>query len=578
MSQSLPMSAAAASRAETVRAEMDRSLATLKESAQRYARLSVADRLTLLRGCVSGIEAVAREWVVEGCRAKGLDPDSPGAGEEWLVGPVITLRNVRLLIESLEEIRVHGRPRLGQGVRTRPDGRVEVDVFPTNAMEAALFAGFKAHLLLQPGVDARAARERQAEFYQRRDPAGSVSLVLGAGNVSSIPPMDAFYKLFVEGKVCLLKMNPVNEWVGPILERALAPLVSAGYLRFAYGGAETGTYLVNHDAVDDVHITGSDRTHDFIVWGPPGPERERRKRENDPLLKKRITSELGNVSPVAIVPGVYSDSQLWFQARNVATMVGNNGSFNCNAAKILVTSKSWPQRAAFLDRVRKALGETPLRKAYYPGASERYESLLAGHAQVEKFGAPAAGQLAWAFVPGLDAESRTERLYEVEPFCGILSEVPLAAADPVEFLRAATLFMNDRLWGTLNAAIVIAPRDERDATIAVALDRAIVDLRYGSVAVNHWPALAYALVTPAWGGHPSGTLADPKSGLGWVHNSFMVDGIEKSVVRGPITVFPKPAWFVDNRQTHRLGERLLAFEASPSWLKIPALALTSLRG
>ena len=33
---------------------------------------------------------------------------------------------------------------------------------------------------------------------------------------------------------------------------------------------------------------------------------------------------------------------------NVAGMVVNNGSFNCNAAKMLVTSKSWPQREEFL--------------------------------------------------------------------------------------------------------------------------------------------------------------------------------------------------------------------------------------
>jgi len=46
-----------------------------------------------------------------------------------------------------------------------------------------------------------------------------------------------------------------------------------------YGGAEVGRFLVYHPQVDDVHITGSDLTHDLIVWGPPGAERERRKRE-----------------------------------------------------------------------------------------------------------------------------------------------------------------------------------------------------------------------------------------------------------------------------------------------------------
>ena len=42
------------------------------------------------------------------------------------------------------------------------------------------------------------------------DVKGKVALILGAGNVSSIPPMDALYKSFAEGFVNVVKMNPVN--------------------------------------------------------------------------------------------------------------------------------------------------------------------------------------------------------------------------------------------------------------------------------------------------------------------------------------------------------------------------------
>ena len=47
-------------------------------------------------------------------------------------------------------------------------------------------------------------------------------LVLGAGNVSSIPATDTISKVFQEGQVVLLKMNPVNEYLGPIFERLFA--------------------------------------------------------------------------------------------------------------------------------------------------------------------------------------------------------------------------------------------------------------------------------------------------------------------------------------------------------------------
>jgi len=572
------MSRGAQSKRETDMAQVDRAVQAVREKAQEFARLPITRKIALLRSVMAGVERVAADWVRSGCLAKGLDFESSSSGEEWLAGPAVTMRNARLLEESLTAVARDGKPPLGTGQRVRADGRLEIDVFPARLEESALFAGFRAYCLMLPGVDLKAARERQAAFFGLHDPAGIVELVLGAGNVSAIPPTDVLHKMFAEGHVCVLKMNPVNEWVGPHLEQALAPLISAGYLRVVYGGAAVGTHLVNHPQVDEVHITGSDKTHDIIVWGPPGPERERRMAAGEPLLKKRITSELGNVSPVAIVPGEYTERELEFQAQNVASMVVNNGSFNCNAGKVIITGKSWKQRAAFLGKLRHILATIPVREAYYPGAFDRYESLVGGRANVERFGTGTRTALAWAFVPDLDPDDNGEMLYQVEPFCGVVSETALGSADPVEFLAAAATFMNERLWGTLNAAIVISPRDEAQPAVAAALDRAIVDLRYGTVAVNHWPGLGYGLITPAWGGHPSARPENVQSGIGWVHNTFLLAGIEKSVVRGPIKLWPKPAWFHDNRQAHAIGRQLVAFERSPGWLKVPGIAFAALRG
>src|SRR5262249_60262452 len=92
----------------------------------------------------------------------------------------------------------------------------------------------------------------------------------------------------------------------------------------------------------------------------------------DPLLKKTITSELGNVSPVCVVPADYSDDELWFQARSVTSMVVNNGSFNCNAGKGLGLGKGWSQRGKFVGMRRPALGQAPPPKAYYPRAQGPY--------------------------------------------------------------------------------------------------------------------------------------------------------------------------------------------------------------
>jgi hypothetical protein len=575
-STSMEMSASAASRKESGRPDLDESISVLRDHARPFARLSASKRADLLRACLPRIAAVAPRWIEAAIRAKGLPAGTPPSSEELLAGPLPVLRNARLLARSLDDIATGGKPVLPRGVREGRDGRALVSVFPGDGLDKALFAGFTCDVRMLPGVSAADVREKQASFYAKKDPEGAVSLVLGAGNVSSIPPMDAFYKMFVDGSVCLVKMNPVNEYLGPFYEEALEPLVRAGYLRIAYGAGDVGAYLCGHAGIDDIHITGSDRTHDLIVWGPPGPERDRRKAAREPLLKKTITSELGCVTPVILTPGQFSEGELDFMAQNLASMVANNASCNCNAAKMLITAKGWPQREALLDKVRAVLQTVPPRKAYYPGAFERYERLAGGRG--EKLGKASKDELPWALIFGLDSADRDEQLFATEPFCPIFSETSLDEDDPAAFLKAATAFANDRLWGTLSAVVMIHPRTERDPAVSSALETALADLRYGAVGVNHWSALVYATVTPPWGAHPSSTPEDIQGGLGWVHNTFMLEGIEKAVLRGPLTVTPKPPWFVTHRNSHVVAEKMVAMEASPSWLKVPGIAIAALGG
>jgi acyl-CoA reductase-like NAD-dependent aldehyde dehydrogenase len=558
----------------TSRPALDQAVAVVSEQRRAFARLAAGEKAHLLRSMLPLLDEVARPWVEAGCRVKRLPLGQPLEGEEWLGGPLPTGRNLRLLAESLEAVARQGQPPTGRGLRTRPDGRVEVEVFPTSGWDANLYRGLHARVLMLPGVDERATRERQASFYKRRDPEGKVSLVLGAGNVSSIPIMDVLAKMFIDGHVCVLKMNPVNEWVGPFLERVMQSLVDRNFVRVVYGGGEVGEYLCQHPGVEDLHITGSDKTHDRIIWGPPG-EQERRKRAHDPLLQKPITSELGNVSPVAVVPGRYTEAELAFQARNIVSMMANNASFNCNAAKMLVTARGWPQRDRFLELVRQGLAATPARFAYYPGAQDRFAALTAGRT-VESFGEASDGKLPWTLISQVDAARADEPLFTTEPFCSILSHTEVGDTDPARFLETVTSFCNDRLWGTLNAALVIDPRTEE--AVAPALDRAILELRYGTVTVNVWPAVTYGTVSPPWGGHPSATVENIQSGLGWVHNSYMLEGMEKTVMRAPITMWPKPVWFFDNQATHLIGEKITRFELSPGALKLPGLTAAALRG
>ena len=562
----------------TPRAELDRMLERLRGSARRFARLDLADRIGLLSSISERYSAQLEDMVHLACLAKGLDPSSEEAGEEWLAHGLSITRYLRLLRQSLVDLAEHGRPRFDlKRLRRRGSGALSLKVYPSSALEALTFPGITAEIYFQRGLDPEEIHDRQASFY-RRPHGGRVALVLGAGNVASIPARDALHKLFVEGAVTVLKVNPVNQYLGPLLERAFAPAIEQGFFAVAYGEAEVGAYLTSHAAVDEVHITGSDRTHDLIVWGPPGPEREERLARNDPLLKKRITSELGNISAVLVVPGPWSQSDLDYQGRNLAGMVANNASFNCNAAKLLVQGRGWSGARGLLSAVEKALCQTPTRLAYYPGSEDRFRRFTDGRSFLRTVGVPQEGELPWAIIPHLDPGDPDEPLFRKEPWCSVLGETELGSDDPVDYLDRAVRFVNERVWGTLNVALLVHPQTLRDRAAALALDRAVEELRYGTVAVNVWPAAAFTLASTAWGAHPSSTLSDIQSGQGWSGNTLMLEGIEKSVLRAPFRMVPKPVWFPDHRTVGSLARRVTLMEREVSWRKLPAVALTAVRG
>jgi acyl-CoA reductase-like NAD-dependent aldehyde dehydrogenase len=560
-------------------AQIDQALAELRDRAGVFARLAPAEKAKLLRDVLPRAVEAAPKMVGLACQAKGIDPQSPLAGEEWFGGPVTIVNDVAALASAVQDIAKRGAPRLPFGsVRERDDGRIDVRVFPMRGSDARLLAGFTCDVRLAAGTQKRDVRAQQAAFYQRKDPEGAVSLVLGAGNVASIPAMDTLHELFVEGRVVILKMSPVNEYLAPVLNDMFSPLISQGFVRIVCGDGQIGAYLTEHEAVSHVHVTGSQHTHDRIVWGPPGIDQDKRRERNEPVLQKTITSELGNISPIIVVPFLYSEKELWFQARNIATQLVNNASFNCNAAKMLVLAKGWPQRDKFVAELARALGQIRPRKAYYPGALDRHATLTQGHEHVRKIGEAGPDELPWTLIEHLEVSRRDEPLFSTEPFCAILSEVSVGSNDPVEFLAAATTFCNDTLWGTLSASIVCHGVHEDDSVVGAALEKCIDELRYGAVAVNHWPAFVYGMVTAPWGGHPSSTLANVQSGKGFVHNTVMLGNIEKAILRGPLMSFPRPPLFFDQRKMHVVAERMMHYNANPGWMRLPSVATAAMTG
>ncbi|MGH8744484.1 MAG: hypothetical protein ACREUY_09430, partial [Burkholderiales bacterium] len=111
-----------------------------------------------------------------------------------------------------------------------------------------------------------------------------------------------------------------------------------------------------------------------------------------------------------------------------------------------------------------------------------------------------------------------------------------------------------------------------------AVERAIARLRYGTVAINGFPGMSFVTASAPWGAYPGSTLQDIQSGRGFVHNTAMLEGVEKVVMRAPLTAFPKPGWFPSHRTADKVMRRIVAMEENASWAKVPGIVMNAMRG
>ncbi|WP_411741315.1 MULTISPECIES: aldehyde dehydrogenase family protein [unclassified Rhodococcus (in: high G+C Gram-positive bacteria)] len=560
---------------------VDSALADLSEGEKNWGRLTLAERRALLERVHALTTAHAQEWVTAAASIKKLDASSTLVGEEWLSGPYSFLNGLGTVAHTLAALEAGSSPLAGATFGTAPGGRTTVSVLPLNIFERLLLNGFTAEVWLKPGID-RATAQRTAGLAQL-DPTrtAGIGVVLGAGNITSIAPLDALYELIAFNRVVALKLNPIMDPLLPVFEKVLAPLVDIGALRLLTGGADVGTYLVQHDRVDHVHMTGSAITHDAIVFGP-GPDGAARKAANDPILTKEISSELGGVSPTIVLPGEWSRADIEFQAEHIATQRLHNSGYNCVASQVVVLSSEWKQRDEFVAALRTALDRAPARAPYYPGSDKRVSDATATYPSAERLGERGGRVLITDLNPGEYAPLLQTEYFA--PVMGII-ELPYSGA---AFAAKAVQAANEEFTGTLGINIIGTPGTIKG--LGEKFDTMLADLRYGTIAVNAWTAIGFLTAAATWGAFPGHTVDDVQSGIGIVHNALLIDGAERTVVRGPfrpmprslingeLSISPKPPWFVTNKTAASTGKLLTAFAGAPSWSKLPAIFASALRG
>jgi acyl-CoA reductase-like NAD-dependent aldehyde dehydrogenase len=558
----------------TPKLQLDQSIGEIASHAQEWIELPIEERIALLEQVQIDFRKVWIRWVNYSVAAKGIIDRKTGNDWDWLeISPINRLFS--MLLRSLRAIRDGRMPNDPGDYHILTNGQVAARVYPDSLAHSLTFRNLTIDVWLEPGVTLDEAHSMQAKQYFVADKQGRVALVLGAGNASALPTSDTFHKLFVDLCVVILKMNPVNSYIGPLMEEAFSSLIDRGILRIVYGGAEEGNYLVHHHLIDEVHMTGSDRTFDAIVFGT-GEEGRRRKASNTPLVSKPVEGELGCITPWIIVPGDWSEKEVRHQAARMAFWMMRHEGYICFAPRILVLHQSWPHRQLFMDSLQSALESVAPIRAYYPGSAETQRSFVQSHPEAIEIGGDEDDRVPWTIIPNLDPTMREDICFRRESFSGLCGEVTLEAASIPDYLDQAVDFLNETVWGTLSATLVVSERSLANPEISVAVERAIEKLRYGTVALNGPGTLGFYTMVAPWGGFPGSTLDDIQSGTGRVTNALMLHRPQKTVVRAPFTWWPYP-FLGQAKNLDVFSKKLAEFEFETSLLKLPGLLVSAIR-
>ncbi|NOX42042.1 MAG: aldehyde dehydrogenase [Alphaproteobacteria bacterium] len=565
--------------------ELDLAVAELSLAKTDWARCEIAERIRILDRIKDQLLTVAERWTKAAAKHKLIPDGSPLEGEEAISGPYSVMSCCNVLLTTLSQM--EGKKFLtGLPTRTTATGQLAVKVTPHSVWERLLLSGIKAEVWMEKGVgkDDLAATTASAYDLPKKAREGKVALVLGAGNIASIAPLDCFHKLFLEHQVVILKMNPVNDYLAEFLSVALKPLIDRNALRIVTGGTDIGGYLCNHPDIDEIHITGAGASHDAIVWGT-GEEAVRNKNSGTPINTKRITSELGAVCPTIVVPGPWSAADLRYQAEHIATQKLHNSGFNCIACQMLILPKGWSKGAKLLENLQSVIKSSHPRQLYYPGAAQRMAEFERHGSNILTFERDHAPDLLVAPL----SRKADDWFQTSEVFAPAMSTFEIAAPDAETYLKQAIDYANTNLHGTLGANILIHPKTIHQIG-KQKFETLIGELHYGTIAINSWTGLGFLLAECPWGAFPGHTLDDVQSGIGFVHNSFMFDRPERTIVSqsfrpfprnllsGGTSLMPRPPWFITNKRQDKIGMLLTRFQHSPSWLKLPRILINALLG
>ena len=508
----------------------------------KWKNTSAEVKLDLLKQVRENLRVHMEDLARADSEMKGIPHDDPshsfqaGLAYQTTTLPVGgTLSACITLYESL----VEGKMLEPLEIHKVSGDRHDILVFPYSGLDKTMYADRKDYIRVKG----------EPEQVNPLDKEGGIIGVLGAGNYSS--SIEMINALFLENCAVVHKPHHLNEETDRIWEKVLKPIHDHNAVSFC--ASDEGRNLTADKRLKEIYFTGGAGTAQAIMASTDTP----------------FISECGGNNPCIIVPGdkPWTQKQLRHQAIQLATLAKLNGGAVCGRVQTLVTCKNWPQREDFLRELDIAIAEeTPAAKTYYPGSDEVFAGFRENYPEAKIY-QPENGKYPdspFMLITGAEEDGYAAKN---EAFTQILSEIPLdTPSEAGAFLEKAVEFCNEKLLGTLGSCIIIDERTE--ANHKAALDKAITNMSYGTVAINTIPPIAFISPYTIWGGNEEGK--EFASGEGNFGNLFCFENVEKSIIysnfmsSGHMLATNKKAFYDMSRQA-------ALFAVEPTWKRFATM-------
>ena len=541
--------------------DIDRFISTLRTKSKEFNSINNIQLASMLDETISNIKEVSYFWATICSDNKGTTK-TPAEGEEWLGGPFASVLATQYYIKSLTN-----DDDLDEGNFNNSENSYKV--FPNNFIERITFPFINAKVYFNKSMSFEDINKFRG-FSKRYDIEPSITLVLGAGNFSSIPYLDVLYHLITRRSVILLKLNPVNDYLKPVFEKVFKNFIERGYIIVTNGNINESKYMATHPGINHIHLTGSDKTYEDIVYGRELTGNERSIKTVPKVNSKPITSELGNVTPIIIHPGKWSTSDIKYQARKIVTGKLNNNGFNCIAAQVVVLPDGWGHTETLIKYVKYYMNKAKDRKAYYPDSIERLTKL-------EKDKSYERVNSLSCTTPHLTREIKAYNKYELdEVWSSTIYFRKIAYSNAEDYVKKSIDYCNNELWGNLGVSVI--KKNHNNKFNKHITNSYIENLKYGTIAINEWAAIGYIIPQLPWGGFPGNKDNDIQSGQSVVHNSMLFESPLKGIVETKFRIsrLIDPPWFITNRKSRRLFMNLTYFQINNTKINLIKLIFSAL--